>query len=265
MFIASKLLAFLTQPLAWVAALLLGALVLLGRNPAGARAHLHQRRGRQVLWLAFALLLLQGWEPLPDAFLRRMEDSYTRTPTAQELQGYQGVVVLGGALEPSYGWEGRSQVALNEAAERMVVPLELLRQRPDLQILFTGGEGALLGQGLSEADRARIFYQSMGVLAERLWLEDRSRTTYENAAFSAKLPGVDPGQRWLLLTSAWHMHRAMATFEKVGWNVTPYAVDFATGSQTPWTAYSLVRGSRKWGMVLHEVVGLLVYRATGRA
>jgi hypothetical protein len=265
MFIASKLLAFLTQPLAWVAALLLAGLVLLGRNPAGAYALQHHRRGRQVLWLALALLLLQGWEPLPDAFLRRMEDPYARTPTAQELLEFQGVVVLGGALEPSYAWVGRSQVALNEAAERMVVPLELLRQKPDLQILFTGGEGALLGQGLSEADRARIFYQSVGVPPERLWLEDRSRTTYENAVFSAKLPGVNPQRRWLLLTSAWHMRRAMATFESAGWKVTPYAVDFATGSHTPWTAYSLVRGSRKWGIVLHEVVGLLAYQATGRA
>ena len=265
MFVASKLLVFVTHPLAWVAALMLGALVLLGSSPAKAHIVQRHRRGRQWLGLALALLLLQGWEPLPDAFLRRMEDPYSHTPSAQELQGYQGVVILGGALEPSYVWEGRSQVALNEAAERMVVPLTLLRQKPNLQILFTGGEGDLLDKGLSEAERARIFYQSMGVPPENWLLEDRSRTTYENAVLSAQVPGVDPSQRWLLLTSAWHMRRAMATFQKAGWNVTPYAVDFATGSQTPWTAYSLLQGPRKWAKLLHEVVGLLVYQLTGRA
>ena len=265
MFIASKLLVFVTQPLAWVAALMLWALVLFGRSPAKAYAVRAQRRGRRVLWLALALLLLQGWEPLPDALLRRLEDPYARTPSAQELQGYHGVVVLGGALEPSHVWEGRSQIALNDGAERMVVPLMLMRQKPTLQILFTGGEGDLLDKGLSEAERARIFYQSMGVPPERLLLEDRSRTTYENAVLSAKLPGVDPGQRWLLLTTASHMRRAMATFQKAGWDVTPYAVDFATGSQTPWTSYSLLQGPRKWVKLLHEVVGLLVYQLSGRA
>ncbi|MFM6992730.1 MAG: hypothetical protein ACKOWD_15960 [Rhodoferax sp.] len=50
-----------------------------------------------------------------------------------------------------------------------------------------------------------------------------------------------------------------------GWNVTPYAVDFAAGNHTPWTAYSLLQGARKWVLVLHECVGLLVYQATGRA
>ena len=265
MFLASKLLAFLTEPLAWVAALVLAALLLLGRAPVDATRMGPRRWGLRALWLALFLLLIQGWEPLPDALLRQLEDPYTRTPSAQEVQAYQGVVVLGGALEASYVWEGRSQMALNNAAERMVVPLTLLRQNPALQLLFTGGEGALLGQGLSEAARAQLFYESLGLPPERLLVEDRSRTTYENAVFSARLPGVDTAKPWLLLTSAWHMRRALATFQKVGWNVTPYAVDFSTGSHTPWTEYSLVSGSRKWALLLHELLGLLAYRLAGQA
>jgi uncharacterized SAM-binding protein YcdF (DUF218 family) len=263
MFIASKLLIFLTQPLAWAAALMLVALVLLGR--AAATSGASRRWGLRALGLALFVLLIQGWEPLPDALLRRLEDPYTRTPSAQELQSYHGVVVLGGALEPSQVWEGRSQFALNDAGERMVAPLVLLRQKPDLQLLFTGGEGDLLDKGLSEAARARIFYESLGLPPARLLFEDRSRTTYENAMLSAKVAGIDPTQPWLLVTSAWHMRRSVATFQKAGWNVTPYAVDFTTGSATPWTAYSLVRGSRKWALLLHEWLGLLAYRLAGRA
>jgi hypothetical protein len=289
MFVASKLLVFLTQPLAWVAALVLAALVLLGKaqatsiaittraTTAGAttstrgtskseKALAGQHRwSLRLLWLALFVLLVQGWEPLPDALLRQLEDPYTEAPAGLALQAYQGVVVLGGALEPSYVWEGRSQIALNDAAERMVVPLSLLRQKPQLQLLFTGGEGDWFGQGLSEAARARIFYQSLGLAPQQLWVEDRSRTTFENAVFSARLAGVDPTQPWLLMTSAWHMRRALATFQKAGWNVTPYAVDFSTGSRTPWSAYSLVRGSRKWALLLHELLGLAAYRLAGRA
>ena len=95
MFIASKLLIFLTQPLAWATALMLLALVLLGR--AAATSGARRRWGLRALGLALFVLLIQGWEPLPDALLRRLEDPYTRTPSAQELQSYHGVVVLGGA------------------------------------------------------------------------------------------------------------------------------------------------------------------------
>ena len=265
MFLASKLLAFLTEPLAWVAALVLAALLLLGRTPSSAARMGPRRWGLRALWLALFLLLVQGWEPLPDALLRQLEDPYSRSPSAQELQTYHGVVVLGGALEPSYVWEGRNQIALKGSAERMVVPLALLRQNPSLQLLFTGGEGALLGQGLSEAARARLFYESLGLPPERLLVEDRSRTTFENAVFSARLADIDTAKPWLLVTSAWHMRRALATFKKAGWNVTPYAVDFNTGSHTPWTEYSLVRGSSKWALLLHELLGLLAYRLAGQA
>lgn len=265
MFLASKLLVFLTEPLAWVAALVLAALLLLGKAPTGAPQTGQRRWGLRTLWLALFALLAQGWEPLPDALLRRLEDPYSSTPSAQELQAFEGAVVLGGGLEPSFVWEGRSQIALNGSAERMVVPLALLRQNPKLQLLFTGGEGDLRGQGMSEAARAQIFYESLGLPPERVRVEDRSRTTYENAVFSARVAGVDPAKPWLLVTSAWHMRRALATFQKAGWNVTPYAVDFNTGSHTPWTEYSLVRGSRKWALLLHELLGLLAYRLSGQA
>lgn len=256
MFLASKFLSFATQPLAWALLLLLAGLLCL----------LQRRRcGLALGWAALAVLLVQGWEPLPDALLRRLEAQHPAPAPQTSLQPYAGVVVLGGALEPSYVWQGHGQVALNDAAERMTAPVALLQQYPHLRLLFTGGEGELLAKGLTEAERARVFFDQMGVAAPRVLYESASRTTYENAAFSARLPGVDPARPWLLLTSAYHMPRSMATFRKAGWNVTPYPVDFRTGTQTPWTQYSLAVGARKWQLALHELVGLLAYRLAGRA
>jgi uncharacterized SAM-binding protein YcdF (DUF218 family) len=105
----------------------------------------------------------------------------------------------------------------------------------------------------------------MGVDPQRLLLESASRTTYENAVLSAQLPGVDKTQPWLLLTSAWHMPRSMATFRKAGWNVTPWPADYRAGLETPWTQYSLAQGAEKWRTALHEILGLCVYRLSGRA
>ena len=254
MFLASKLLSFVTQPLVWVAALILGALLLQA-----------QRSRQRLGWAALSLLLLLGWEPLPDAILRQLQAQHAGPAANADLKAFVGVVVLGGALEPAYVWQGHDQVALNEAAERMTVPLALLRRNPHMRLLFSGGEGELLAQGLSEAARAKLFFDSMGVPQQQIIYESTSRTSYENARFSAALPGIDPTQPWLLLTSAWHMPRALATFAKAGWNVTPYPVDFRTGSSTPWTQYSLARGAAKWQLGLHELAGLLAYRLAGRA
>lgn len=256
MFLASKLLSFATQPLTWVVVLLLCGLLCMP---------LRRKWGMGLGWAALTVLLLQGWQPLPDALLRQLETQHPGPAPGVALRPYAGVVLLGGALEPSYVWQGHGQPALNDAAERMTVPLALLQQYPHLRILFTGGEGQLFAAGLTEADRARIFFDSMGVPPQRVMYESASHTTYENAIFSAAVPGVNTAQPWLLLTSASHMPRAMATFRKAGWNVTPYPVDFRTGIQTPWTQYSLAIGANKWHLALHELFGLLAYRLAGRA
>lgn len=256
MFIAAKLLAFLTQPLAWVALLILAAVLLVRRRPRAS-----QRLGAT----AIALLLLLGWEPLPDALIRQLEARHPALPASTDLNGYAGVAVLGGALEPAYVWTQPGQSALNDAAERMTEVLPLLRRQPTLRVLFTGGEGELFGGSLSEARRAERFFSAQGIGPGQVLYESASRTTYENAPLSKALPGVDPSQPWLLMTSAWHMPRAMASFQKAGWDVRAYPVDFRAGLATPWTQYSLVQGVKKWKLALHEGLGLLAYRLSGRA
>jgi uncharacterized SAM-binding protein YcdF (DUF218 family) len=255
MFVLAKLLAFLTQPLAWVVVLLMLGLLLQGR---------WRRTSTTLLWSALAVLLLQGWTPLPDALLRHLEAQHP-APAQIDLERYAGIIVLGGATEPSYVWQGHTQPALNEAAERLTAALPLLQRAPQLKLLYTGGEGELIFKGLTEAERARRFYASLGLDPQRLILESASRTTYENAVLSADVPGVDKTRPWLLLTSAWHMPRSMATFEKAGWNVTPWPADYRAGQATPWTQYGLADGAARWHTVLHEILGLWVYRLTGRA
>jgi len=255
MFFASKFLALLTQPLAWVITLLLAGLLLSLRKP---------RVSQGLLWTALVVLLALGWMPLPDLLVRRLEAQYAEIPPQADLSGYAGVVVLGGALDSGHIWQGHTQPLLNDAAERMTAAVAMLKRNPQLRVVFTGGEGLLFGTGPNEAQRTRIFFDSMGVPGERVSYESASRNTYENAVLTAKLPGVDITQRWLLVTSAWHMPRSMATFARAGWNVTAYPVDFRTGPVTPWTDYSLAGGANRWELLLHELLGLLSYRLTGR-
>jgi uncharacterized SAM-binding protein YcdF (DUF218 family) len=254
MFIASKLLALLAQPLHWVIALLVLALALR-RHPVAAR---------RLTVVSVLLLVLLGWQPLPDLLLRPLESAYPEFAPDADLSGYTGVVVLGGALEPGYLAQAHQQPLLGESAERMTAAVALVQRHPKLRLVFSGGEGQLFGSGPSEAERAARFFSSMGVEPQRITLEAASRNTYENAVMGAALPGIDPRQRWLLLTSAWHMPRAMGSFEKAGWNVTAYPVDHRTAQTTPWTQYALHLGAAKWHMVLREWLGLAAYRITGR-
>jgi uncharacterized SAM-binding protein YcdF (DUF218 family) len=256
MFIAAKFLAFLTQPLAWVTLLMVLTVLLIRRHP---------RRAQKLGGVAVMLLVAVGWEPLPDTLLRQLEGHYPPVGLHADLTTYTGVIVLGGALEPAYMWTVPNQSALGDAAERLTEVLPLLRRQPQLRLLFAGGEGELFSKDLTEAERARRFFTAQGVPESQLILESASRTTFENAEFSKALPGVDASQAWLLVTSAWHMPRSMAVFKNAGWNVTAYPVDFRAGQRTPWTQYSMDQGVKKWRIALHEVLGLWVYRLSGRA
>ncbi len=187
-----------------------------------------------------------------------MESQY---PAPQgSLQPYVGMLVLGGAIGIPYGEQDVRRYTLDASAQRMTAPVALLRQYPHLLLLFSGGQSDVIARVTSVADAAREFYVSMGLPPDRLLYERAARNTYENAVLSAKVPGVDKTQPWLLVTSALHMPRSMALFQREGWNVTPYPVDFRTGSYTPWSHYSIAGGALRWETLLHEVVGLAVAR-----
>ncbi len=255
MFILSKLLSAITQPLFWLAVWWGVALLLLTFLASWRRAAL------RMLWSGLAVLGLLGFEALPQALLRPLENHYP-VPTPESVSRHAGVIVLGGATQHPGIFQTRGQVPLGEAAERMSTPVGLMRQHDKLQLIFSGGEGRLLATGVTEAELAKAFYEEQGVDMRRVVLEGGSRTTRENARQVAALLGDRCQQPWLLVTSAWHMPRSVPEFVAVGCQVTPYPVDFRTGDATPWTEYSLARSVMLWQVALHEWLGLAVYQLT---
>jgi uncharacterized SAM-binding protein YcdF (DUF218 family) len=252
MFVLSKLMSAITQPMFWLALWWTLALLMLQR---------WRRLAAAMLWGGLVVLGLLGFEAGPHALLRALENRYP-VPTAEAVGRHVGVIVLGGATEHSDIYQAHGQVPLGQAAERFSVPVGLLRQHPQLQLVFSGGEGRLLTTGVTEAELAKAFYQQQGVDMGRVVLEGGSRTTRENAIQVAAMLGERCKQPWLLVTSAWHMPRSVPEFEAVGCQVTPYPVDFRTGATTAWTEYSLARSLLLWQTALHEWLGLWVYGVT---
>jgi uncharacterized SAM-binding protein YcdF (DUF218 family) len=117
---------------------------------------------------------------------------------------------------------------VRDQAERLTVVPELARRYPNARILFSGGSGALIGNGEVEAKLALGLLESLGVARGRLILEDHSRNTVENAIHSKAVVRPNPGERWLLVTSAYHMPWAIGVFRKAGFPVEPYPVDWRT-------------------------------------
>lgn len=94
--------------------------------------------------------------------------------------------------------------------------------------MFSGGSGVLGHQEPKEAHYVAPVFARLGLDPTRIVFEDRSRNTAENAQLSKKKMNPTAGENWLLVTSAFHMPRAVGSFRKVGWPVIPYPVDYNT-------------------------------------
>src|SRR5262249_28769389 len=137
---------------------------------------------------------------------------------------------------------------------------------PAAKILFSGGD-MLLRPGSSEAQAAGVLFESFGIPGSRLILEDQSRTTAENAVFSRALAMPKAGERWLLVTSAWHLPRAVGAFRQAAFPVEAYPVDYRTpGAAGLWIPFgSVSTGLRRTDTAVREWFGLVTYWLTGRS
>jgi uncharacterized SAM-binding protein YcdF (DUF218 family) len=156
---------------------------------------------------------------------------------------------------------------LNEAAERLIAVPALARRYPNARILLSGGSGSLFYESGTEAKIAMQLLESLGITRDRIVLEDRSRNTSENAVFSKAVVQPKPGERWLLVTSAYHMPRAIGAFRKAGFSVEPYPVDWRTGgAEYAFRPFSVAaEGLGQVDTAVHEWIGLAIYWLTGRS
>jgi uncharacterized SAM-binding protein YcdF (DUF218 family) len=215
------------------------------------------------LWGGLAALLIGGLSPLGDLLIRPLEGRFARAEI--DGAGVAGIIVLGGA-EDSRATDSPQIAPLNEAAERYTEAVALARRLPQARVVVTGGSGMLITTGPQEADVAGRLFVALGVAKERLVLEAKSRDTYENALFTARLVNPKPGERWLLVTSAWHMPRAMGAFRRAAFTMEAWPVDYRTspGLAMLRLQSSFPEGLRRIDFIVREYIGLVVYYATGR-
>ena len=190
--------------------------------------------------------------------MRPLEDRFPPERVAGPIDGF---IVLGGAIDLALS-RARGQPILNLAAQRIITAAQLARKYPKATILFTGGNPNVFGSNVTEAEIAKSVFHSLGIKSDRLIFERASRDTHENALFSYRLVPKAPSQRWLLVTSAADMPRAVGCFSAIGWPVLPYPTDYHTRERME-LAPGLIKGLQQTDWATHEWIGLAYYRMRG--
>ncbi len=223
------------------------------------------RAGKRLAWAGAAYILLGGMLPFGNALVLPLEQRFSGLPEPQPEDGFRGIIILGG-FEDGWVSAGRGRLAVNEAAERITEGARIARKLPNAKVIFTGGSGTFLRPGAEATGPVGAFLKAVGISSNRLVLEGASRNTYENAQFTARLLKPEPGDRWLLVTSAYHMPRAMGVFRKAGFNVTAYPVDYRTrGPEDVWRIFERYwSGLQRMDLATNEWLGLLYYYLRGR-
>lgn len=254
-FYTSKLFWALAVPSTFLTLVALAGVILLVR---------FRRLGTVLICVGVIGLVLVGFGPFGRALLVPIEN---RFPVfVDDGRPVDGVIVLGGA-ELSAITAARGQPAFQESGERIMALADLARRYPQARIVFTGGSGSLFSVGgVSESDVVRLALPQLGIDPDRVVFETRSRNTAENAAFSREMLDPRPGERWLLVTSAFHMPRAMGCFRVAGFPVVAYPVDFRTDGDPGWTRLfsSIAEGLGFIDLAIREWIGLVAYYMTGR-
>ena len=220
--------------------------------------------GRKLLLAAIALLAICGFSPLGNWLLYPLEQRFPAWDAARGAP--DGIVVLGGAIEPDVS-AAHGVAVFGHAADRVMAAAELARRYPNAKIIYSGGSANLVADDSArEADYAVAVFEALGVARDRLVTERRSRNTVENAEFSKALAAPKSGERWLLVTSAFHMPRSVGLFRKAGFAVEPYPVGWRVGSRADLLNFSTVSsaGIERVDTGFREWLGLAAYRISGK-
>jgi len=208
-----------------------------------------------IYLITFAILFF-GNTGISGYILNSFEKAYVKPQI--NLKEITGLLILGGPLEEK-SYHNISEIALNGQAERLTTAIELYNENTDLIILYSGFSNKI-NPISSEAERAQIFLERMGIKNDKIILEKNSKNTLQNIKFSKDIIEKISGN-WLLITSAFHMKRAMILCQKLKLKVRPYPVDWQIKKKNfSLLSYNFRLSFRYWEIILHELVGILYYK-----
>jgi uncharacterized SAM-binding protein YcdF (DUF218 family) len=246
-------------------AILLPTNLLIGIGAVGAilMATRFASLGRKLVIVSVLLLVVCGLSPLGTLLLYPLEQRFPPWDAARGAP--DGIIVLGASIEADLSAAHGTPV-VRSSPDRIIAAAALAHRYPNARIIFSGGSANLISNDAREADFAGAIFESLGIDKSRLIMERRSRNTLENAEFSKALVAPKADERWLLVTSAFHMPRSVGLFRKAGFAVEPYPVDWRVGGRDDLLSFTNIAldGLGRTDAAVREWMGLIAYRATGK-
>lgn len=250
-FTASKLFWMAFSPMTFLVLLLLFGLIFYSK-----------KIGQLIVRYSLTVFLCLGFLPIGPNLLTYLEIKYPISATLPE--NVDGIIVLGGGVDATASRiYGKIQAA--GPSSRLLEMIDLSHRYPQARIVYSGGSGDLQNPDDREADVVREFLERTGNLPKSMIFEAESRSTYENMTGSKNLIHPQPHENWLLVTSAYHMPRAVAVFESGGWPVTPWPTGYVEEGEYRFLPSLDVLGNiYKFQIAAKEIIGIIAYTLSGR-
>jgi len=217
--------------------------------------------GRVLLFAGLALLYLLSIDPLSNMLLRPLERF--APPLLKAPAGYDAIVVLAGGAN-SLTWAGLATQPSPTSLERVVHGVQLAKGATKLPLVITGGSGDPSRPGISEGEAMAEVAFSLGLPKWRVVTEKQSRNTLENARYVRNKLGGE--KSIILVTSASHMKRATALFERAEFDVLPAPCGYRSGERDI-SILSFIPSASSLddsATALYEYAALLWYRVRGK-
>lgn len=251
----SKILPIFLMPLSLVLLFLLVALFFLRRNKLRASVGL--------LVLSLVLLWTASTPFVASLFYRQIESVYP-TVAVENVTVRGCIILLGGAIRLPLA--PRQAIEFSESTDRVYMATQLYLAGKGSRILVTAGNQPWAQPGPSEAALIAELLVEWGVPADALFLEGKSRNTRENAVNSLPILEKLQCDRPLLVTSAAHMPRALASFQAVGIDAIPISTDIQVVDSGQLAIMDFFPDARALAMTsdaIREYMGLVVYKIRG--
>ncbi|MBI3707896.1 MAG: YdcF family protein [Proteobacteria bacterium] len=248
----SKLFWFVAEPSSLLMTLWLLGTLLLWTS--------WRRLGRLIVTATVLFVLAVAMLPIGQWVLKPIEDRFP--PPITLPPRVDGIIVLGGVIDDQViGKRGIPPSLSATGSRRLDAFIELAKRYPLARHVFTGGAIELIDGRDTEADIVRRIFARIGLDTTHIIFEDRSRNTWENAAYSFGLVKPAPEELWILITSARHMPRAVGAFRRAGWmNLLAFPTDFATDASFAFQPnFGLGSDLHFLNEAVREYVGLVVY------
>ena len=256
-FFLSKILDALFSPYTWGFGLM--ALALAFRRPKKPLG----KRLRVASLVGFFVTLFFSLEPVANRITMAAEAN-AKTPELGN-EHFDAVILLGGVLEDR-PMHRTGQRAYNGNVERLLTSYDLWK-RGVADVVIVSGSSPTAKPGTVEADVLADQLVDWGMPRDKVVLENKSLNTRENAVFTMKIAEERGYRRLLLVTSAFHMKRAVACFVAVGAHPTAYPVDYRAYDPSVFSGSLIprVEAFSRSSEMLRELAGRLVYRVKGFA